>query len=355
MITPMSTDLPLISVVIPCFNYARYVASAIDSVLTQEYPNKELIVVNDGSTDGSAEVIARYSGRLTNVSQENRGSIGAYNRGFSMARGAIVILLDADDVLSPDALADIAKAWYPSCAKVQYDVSIIDAAGADMGRRFCNFTAEYDAAAVRRSFERTGTYRWPITVGNAYSRWFAELMFPLTVPHGPDGALNTVAPIYGDVVTIPEVLASYRVHGANWWSSNGKDNSRLPDRIRDRQGEIALMRTHAERRGVAVSPGNILDYELPFINYRLMAFKLNLNYDGKESDSMFRLVYRGVMAVRRERLTLRHGVPHVLWFLGLWLAPGPAVQPLIRLRFSRGSIFARPRHVLTKLRRLVHQ
>src|SRR4051794_29602918 len=69
---------PLISVVITCFNYAKYVAGAIECVLRQGYPHKELVVVNDGSTDASLSIIQRYAERLTLVDQPNQGSIAAY-------------------------------------------------------------------------------------------------------------------------------------------------------------------------------------------------------------------------------------------------------------------------------------
>jgi len=337
--TPDSpASAPLISVVITCFNYGRYVAQAIDSALEQAYQNKEIIVVNDGSTDDSSQVLRRYAGRVRIIEQENRGSIGAYNRGFAASRGALIILLDADDLLAPEALAAIAAAWYPACTKVQYDLSIVDGAGRDLGRRFCNFDGGYDVTRVRRSFRRTGTYRWPVTVGNAYSRWFAERLFPLQVKHGPDGVLNTVAPVYGDVVTIPRVLASYRLHGTNMWSSDGQDHSRLPVRIRDRCHEVALMREHARGMNVEVPAVNVLDHELPFLNYRLMAVKLGLDYPGKDADSLARLLVRALRQVARESLPLRSTVAHAAWFVVFSATPARLSPHLIRLRFNRSAV-----------------
>jgi len=346
MTAPAPRFGPLISVVITCFNYGRYLAQAIESVLAQTYAHKEVIVVNDGSTDDSSAVLRAYADSVRVIEQENRGSIGAYNRGFEASQGAIVILLDADDLLAPDALEAIAAAWYPACTKVQYDLAIIDGAGRDLGRRFCNFDAGYDVATVRRSFRQTGTYRWPVTVGNAYSRWFAERLFPLKVAHGPDGMLNTVAPVYGDVVTIARVLASYRLHGTNMWSSNGQDLSRLPARIRDRAHEVSLMREHAKGMNVEVPDVNVLDHELPFLNYRLMALKLGLDYPAREADALFGLLVRALRQVRRESLPLRPTVAHVTWFLLFAATPAQLAPHLIRLRFNRSAVMQSLRQML---------
>jgi glycosyltransferase involved in cell wall biosynthesis len=335
----MSTQAqPSISVVIPCFNYAKYVGQAIESALSQTYGNKQVIVVNDGSTDGSLEVISRYLGRVHLVDQRHQGSIAAYNHGFAAATGDVIIFLDADDLLDLDALSQVAEVWSPACVKVQYDLCIIDRAGADLGRRFCNFPKDYDAARVREAFRRTGTYRWPVTLGNAYSRWFIEQMLPLEIAHGPDGTLNTVAPVYGDVVTIPRPLGSYRIHGANAWSSNGADLGRLPERIRHRKTEEAFMRRHATARGVVVPEESLLDHELASINHRFMALRLGLSYDGDNDDSTTSLFGRASRALYEERLPLRLSLGHVLWFGALSIASRSAARRLIHLRFNRNAI-----------------
>lgn len=338
----MTERRPSISVVIPCYNYARYVAEAIESALGQGYAEKQVIVVNDGSTDGSLDVIGRYLGRVELIDQPNRGSIAAYTRGFEQALGDIVIFLDADDRLAPGCLERVARAWSPACAKVQYDLCIIDADGKDLGRRFCNYTPSYDAARVHEEFRRTGTYRWPVTVGNAYSRWFIEALLPLDVEHGPDGALNTTAPLFGDVVTIAEPLGSYRIHGANMWASDGGDPLRLPQRIRHRRNEERLMRRHAAARGIAVPEASILDHELAFINYRLMAKKLGLAYEGGAADTIASLATSGydllIDDARKGALPARLLLAHLVWFGVLSGAPRPAVRGLFYLRFNRSAL-----------------
>src|SRR5829696_2931566 len=94
---------PLVSVVVPCYNQARFLGEAIESVLAQSHPLFEVVVVDDGSTDDTSEVAARYPGvRL--VRQENRGLSGARNAGLARSRGEYVVFLDADDRLLPGAL-----------------------------------------------------------------------------------------------------------------------------------------------------------------------------------------------------------------------------------------------------------
>jgi len=97
-------ELGLVSVVIPCYNAERFVAETLDSAFTQTYLNTEIIVVDDGSTDGSAELIHAYSNRVRAEFGPNRGASAARNRGTALARGEFIQYLDADDLLMPDAI-----------------------------------------------------------------------------------------------------------------------------------------------------------------------------------------------------------------------------------------------------------
>jgi glycosyltransferase involved in cell wall biosynthesis len=98
-----SNNISLISVVIPCFNQAKYLGEAIESALSQTYRNFEIVVVDDGSQDNTAEVTASYSG-VKYIRQENRGLAAARNTGLHHSKGTYLVFLDADDRLLPAAI-----------------------------------------------------------------------------------------------------------------------------------------------------------------------------------------------------------------------------------------------------------
>lgn len=98
-------SVPLVSVIIPCYNRAMYVAAAVESVLTQTHRNVEVIAVDDGSSDGTVEILAGFGDRIRVFQQENRGASAARNTGLEYARGDYIVFLDSDDLLSPEVIA----------------------------------------------------------------------------------------------------------------------------------------------------------------------------------------------------------------------------------------------------------
>src|SRR5262245_2975652 len=96
---------PLVTVVIPTFNYGRYVTAAVDSVLAQTYRNLDIVVVDDGSTDDTRQRLLPYLDRIRYIYQTNQGLSAARNTGIRAARGELIDLLDSDDVWHPHKLA----------------------------------------------------------------------------------------------------------------------------------------------------------------------------------------------------------------------------------------------------------
>ena len=98
---------PLVSIVIPAYNYERFVGRAIDSALDQDYGNIEVIVVDDGSTDRTADVAHRYGPRVRVVEQANQGLAGARNTGIRESSGDLLFFLDADDLMDRNAISQL--------------------------------------------------------------------------------------------------------------------------------------------------------------------------------------------------------------------------------------------------------
>jgi glycosyltransferase involved in cell wall biosynthesis/SAM-dependent methyltransferase len=113
------TGMALVSVIIPCYNQARFLGEAIESVLSQSYPHFEIVVVDDGSTDNTSEVASHYPG-VRCIRQENQGLAGARNTGIRHSRGSYLVFLDSDDRLLPSALEVGLKHLkdHPECAFV---------------------------------------------------------------------------------------------------------------------------------------------------------------------------------------------------------------------------------------------
>lgn len=114
-------SVPLVSILIPCFNAERWVAQTLESALAQTWPNVEIVVVNDGSTDGSRAVLAQYESRgIRVVDQINAGQGAAMNRAIGECTGEYIQFLDADDLLAPDKIERQMRRLleHPGCAAI---------------------------------------------------------------------------------------------------------------------------------------------------------------------------------------------------------------------------------------------
>ena len=98
---------PLVSIIIPNYNHARYLGDAVHSVLNQDYQNFEIIVVDDGSTDNSREVARQFGEKIHYIYQENAGLSAARNTGIRVAKGSLIGVLDADDMYEPTFISTL--------------------------------------------------------------------------------------------------------------------------------------------------------------------------------------------------------------------------------------------------------
>lgn len=104
----------LVSIIINNYNYESFLSQAIDSALAQTYPNLEVIVVDDGSTDDSCDIISSYGDRIISILKENGGQASAMNAGFSASKGDIICLLDSDDLFLPQKVSTVVNLFVDS-------------------------------------------------------------------------------------------------------------------------------------------------------------------------------------------------------------------------------------------------
>ncbi|MEN8172253.1 MAG: glycosyltransferase family 2 protein [Chloroflexota bacterium] len=128
---------PLVSIVTPSFNQAKYLEATIQSVLEQDYPNLEYIIVDGGSTDGSLDIIQKYQDQLAWwISEPDQGQTDAINKGFARAQGDILAWLNSDDTYQTGAITEAASFFQtnPEIGLVYGDVNFIDASGDVIGK-----------------------------------------------------------------------------------------------------------------------------------------------------------------------------------------------------------------------------
>ncbi len=215
----VTQDGIFLSIIINCYNYERFVGEAIESALAASDADCEIIVVDDGSTDGSLDIIRSYE-NVQVVQKENGGQASALNAGFKQARGRYVHFLDADDLLLKDAVKVI-RDTMPGQHLMWYAIEVLDE---DLG-----VVSYYPSSRVppERSFWSTyfgkgAAWLRPMS-GNVFSRELLSKTFPL--PEGnwricADHIALCLAALYTDYQGSNQVINQYRFHGDNLYFSN---------------------------------------------------------------------------------------------------------------------------------------
>jgi glycosyltransferase involved in cell wall biosynthesis len=198
---------PLVSIVTPTYNQADYLAETLDSMLAQDYPCIEYLVLDDGSTDTTPDVLRRYDGRVHWERQPNMGQSRTLNKGWTQSRGEYVGYLSSDDLLLPHALSTLVNALeaHPEATVAYCDFDLIDAKSLKVG---VTTSPDFDhrrmlehlicppgpGALFRRSvFEQTGGW-------NERLRKIPDFEFWLRAAR------------LGPFIRVPQVLAQYRLH-----------------------------------------------------------------------------------------------------------------------------------------------
>ncbi|MGF6605183.1 glycosyltransferase family 2 protein [Paraburkholderia tuberum] len=203
-----------ITIVICNYNHGRFLADAIDSSLSQDYPETRVLVIDDGSTDGSREIAECYAGRIQALYRENGGQVSAYNDAVNMIDTEFVILLDSDDLLYKGAVSEVMQAFEAGdSVKVQFRLDVVDSAGKPTGTYVPHSAAPVDCGSLLR---RGWLYPSPPASGNAYRTSALKKIFPVPEAssnrYGADFYAIYGVALLGAIATIPKSLGAYRVH-----------------------------------------------------------------------------------------------------------------------------------------------
>ena len=342
---------PMVSIVIDNYNYERFIGRAIESGLGQTYPRVEVVVVDDGSTDGSRRVIDRYRHRVVAVEQANGGQGAAVNAGFAASRGDLVIFLDADDELRPQAVERIVRYLRPGVAKLHFRLEAVDADGAPLGFTNPPESQPLAAGSIVPSLIGRGRYTTPVMSGNAFPREVLERILPMPAAEwriSADGYLVTAAPFHGAVVAIEERLGAYRIHGANAWAPDTIQAANLPRRVRHDLAKYALVEALAAANGLP-APRRLELRDHAHLRNRIASLRLDPRSHPVRDDRRWRLAWWGmVRTVLHSELDARRRLLFAVWFAVVAFAPRPLAHRAVLLLYVPQSRPRIPRPALTR-------
>ncbi|HKU44966.1 MAG TPA: glycosyltransferase family 2 protein [Polyangiales bacterium] len=332
-----------LTIIVDNYNYARYLPYSIEAALAVRWPNKEVLVVDDGSADDSRTVIERYADRVTPLFKPNGGLNSAANLAFAHSTGDVVMFCDADDELFDSVGERVMERWHDGVSKVQFGQYKIDERGERIGPAWPVFTERNTPEWARRTIARCGSYDAPPTSGSAWSRRFLERVFPLPTkrPGDPgrwgmwfDDYLNALAPFFGDVISLTEPQGNYRIHGRN--AAGGIAFS--PEYLAELCVEETL-RTLAVNDVLAKRPGSPrVDIELFYehLKHRLIYKRLLPERYGY-GDSTRALFTKYSRATLRGDLSNRSKAMMLAWGAVMALAPRELAWVAARAKQEPGS------------------
>jgi glycosyltransferase involved in cell wall biosynthesis len=328
----------VVSIVINNYNYGCFLRDAIESALGQTYAHVEVIVVDDGSTDDSREIIAGYGSRVIPVLKENGGQASAFNTGFEQCRGELVIFLDSDDMLLPHVVTDVVDAYdqNPKASKIQYRLEFITADGTPTGKFMPPAQLAMPNGDLRRhSIRFPDDIRTPATSGNAFSRRALQRIMPMPEHDlgnvGADLYLFNLTPLFGHVVSLTAPGGYYRVHGSN----NFYASELSLTRVRETITRTAVNHGHIKRYADIIHLPRVPDHcedilSVTYLVNRIASFKLEPELHPFEGDSVVGLTRLGIKsAARRFDLALRIRSLYMVWFVAAACSPRPVTRWLV--------------------------
>lgn len=334
------SELPGVSIVIPCYNHAQFVAFAIESALAQDHPRCEVIVVDDCSTDDSRRVIERFADKVRTVFlPSNRRQVAALNEAWPLAQHEIVIFLDSDDTLEPIAASTIARNWSPSIAKLQFPTKSIDADGRSLNHISPKYPAVVKTETLRQLLLAVGqSYSTPGS-GNAYSKWLLERIAPIGGLQWMDTLLEIHAPFNGEVKTLTMPLACYRMHGSNWSQHNRLHVDRFAFHLQSYEDKLKYLTEFANSLGLAFDPQAARIASPWYLQCLIAAARLSVSGHRWHVPPL-KVVGRSCKGLFRSPYGLKTRATVLLWIILVAVSPQGWAERLVELRFIIGS---RPR------------
>lgn len=225
----MSASEPLFSILVNNYNYGTFLREAIDSALNQTYPNTEVIVVDDGSTDDSREIITGYEGRIIPVMKENGGQASAFNAGFAASHGEWICLLDSDDTFLPGKVEEVVRLGQENSlvGLIAHNLEYLDINGVPTDFRPPPIVERKLVDDRRRIQYGKPTANLPATSGLCFRRRVLEQILPMPeeIQIAADNFIKTAALLLTPVMQIPDMLGRQRIHDRNFFTTGYQNPS----------------------------------------------------------------------------------------------------------------------------------
>lgn len=238
---------PLVSIIINNFNYGRYLGQAVDSALDQTYTNVEVIVVDDGSTDNSREVILAYGNRVIPVLKENGGQASAFNAGFAASHGDIICLLDSDDIFLPNKVQMVVQEFTssPGYGWLIHGMDHVDNRGHKIQiaeQQNDELMLKHSGDFIRQARFKKVSFCLPATSALCFRRQLLQnvLPAPLGLRITADNYLKLACLMLSPILVNNNLLSSQRIHGENLYTNQDRKAKDFREKWRKIQYNIVL-------------------------------------------------------------------------------------------------------------------
>ncbi len=319
---------PLVSILVNNYNYGRFLAEAIDSVLNQTYPHIEIIVIDDGSTDESRQIIKSYGNKIIPILKENGGQASAFNASFSKSNGEIIVFLDSDDYLFPEAIEQVITAWKPGISKLQFRLQTVDVHKKPIGF-YPGLDSEMENGDVLPILLTKGRYTTPVTSGNAFSRDVLQQILPMPESEFricADAYLVNLVPFYGEIISLNHPLGAYRIHGKNFWSTNQIEIESLKRSVLHDLQKYQLITNKAKELEYQV-PSELGFQDYTHLRPRLASLRLNPQEHPILTDKSLILSLYGIRSIfLYTDFNISKKIVLSLWFIWVGLLPLPLAK-----------------------------